>query len=53
MSDEPPIYLFAAAEVPGKHLALAWLSGVWGQLRPQGGMISHVVNVGEMPWVAC
>jgi hypothetical protein len=42
-----------AAYVPGEHLALAWLAGVWGQLRPQGRMISQVVHVGEMPWIAC
>jgi hypothetical protein len=26
---------------------------VWGQLRPQGRIISPVVHVGEMPWIAC
>ena len=45
--------IFAVAYIPSEHLALAWLAGAWGQLRPQGGMISQVVHVGEMPWVAC
>jgi hypothetical protein len=43
---------YGAEAVPGEYLALAWLAGVWGQPRPQRGMISHTLDVGEMPWVA-
>jgi hypothetical protein len=51
--DDQSITGWAADCGPSERLALAYLAGVLGQPRPQGGMTTLIWDVSEMPWVAC